>query len=281
MRVSKHNEAERKGRMIKAMHDPSEGPLRLVGLMSGSGTNIRKIIEYQKKLEKAEGVSPFEIVVLFSDAWNSNASKIGKKFDIPVIIRDIEGFYARRGNQRSDLSIRPEFDRETAKALASFEVKVGVYGGYMSVATYPLMNAFPGVNVHPADLSIEEGGKRKFTGDHAVRDAIAAGEKTLAASTHIIEEAVDEGGLLMISPPLPVVLKEEWNLSNPQDLKEAEAFNQERLKENGDWVIFPRTIEYLARGRYGRDEAGLIYFDGKPIPKGLRLEEGDTPQDTH
>jgi len=80
----------------------------------------------------------------------------------------------------------------------------------------------------------------------------------------------------MISPPLAVTVKEEWNLSNPQDLKEAEDFNQERLKENGDWIIFPRTIEFLARGRYGRDEAGRIYFDGKPIPEGMRLEEGDS-----
>jgi len=29
-----------------------------------------------------------------SDTWDSNAAKIGKEFDIPVVIRDIEGFYA-------------------------------------------------------------------------------------------------------------------------------------------------------------------------------------------
>lgn len=262
--------------MVTPIHDPSEGPLRLVGLMSGSGTNIRKIIEYQKDLEKAEGVTPFQMVVLFSDSCDSNAPNIGKEFDIPVIIRDIGGFYGKRGKRRSDLSIRPEFDRETVKALAPFRVKVAVYGGYMSVATHPLINAFLGVNVHPADLSLKEEGKRKFTGGHAVRDAIIAGEKTIAASTHLIEEAVDEGALLMISPPVPVLLQGEWDLSNPQHLREAEEYNQGRLKEKGDWVIFPRTIEYLARGRYGRDEAGRLYFDGNPIPKGLRFEESET-----
>jgi len=246
--------------------------LRLVGLMSGSGTNIRKIIEHQKKLEKEEGKSPFKMVVLFSDTRDSNASIIGRKFDIPVVVRDIEGFYAKRNKKRSDLSIRPEFDLETVKVLSPFEIKVGVYGGYMSVATPPLINAFLGINVHPADLSIEEGAKRKFTGSHAVRDAIVAGEKTVAASTHIIEKAVDEGPILMISPPIPVIIKNEWNFSNPEDLKEAETFNQERLKEKGDWLIFPKTIECLARGRYGKDDSGLLYFDGKPVPKGLRWE---------
>ena len=258
--------------MIKPIHNPEEGPLKLVGLMSGSGTNIRKILGHQIKLEKQAGTSPFKIVVLFSDNGNSNASKIGMEYDIPVITRDIAGFYAKRGKKRSDLSIRPEFDAETVKALSPFEVKAGIYGGYMSVVTSPLIHAFLGVNVHPADLSIEEGGKRKFTGSHAVRDAIAHGEKTIAATTHIVEDAVDQGPILMISPPLPVILKKEWDLSNPEHLKESESFNQERLKENGDWLIFPKTIEYLAQGRYGRDETGTLYFDGKPIPYGLRYE---------
>ena len=179
--------------MIKPIHNPAEGPLKLVGLMSGSGTNIRKILEHQIKLEKQASPSPFKIVVLFSDNGKSNASNIGMEYDIPVITRDISGFYAKRGKKRNDLTVRPEFDAETVKALSSFEVKVGIYGGYMSVVTSPLIHAFLGVNVHPADLSVEEGEKRKFTGAHAVRDAIALGEKTIAATTHIIEDGVDQG----------------------------------------------------------------------------------------
>lgn len=257
--------------MITPFHDPAEGPLRVVGLMSGSGTNIRKIIEHQKYLEKEEGASPFEMVVLFSDRWDSNATRIGNEYDIPVLTRDIGGFYTKKGKRRSDLSIRPEFDQATANALEPFDVKVGVYGGYMSVATMPLLEAFLGINVHPADLSIEQQGKRKYTGDHAVRDAIAAGEKTIAASTHIIEEHVDQGRLFMISAPIDVVLKDRWDIATAAGLAEAESYNQDRLKENGDWIIFPKTVEYIARGRFGHDESGLLYFDGKAIPKGLRL----------
>nr|MBP7323359.1 formyl transferase [Deltaproteobacteria bacterium] len=261
--------------MIKLLHDPAEGVLRIAGLLSGSGTNIRKILEHQKKLEAIEGTAPYRIVVLFSDTGTSNAAAIGKEFDIPVVIRDIAGFYACRGRKRSDLSLRPEFDEQTVKALAPFEATVAVYGGYMSIASKPIIKAFLGVNVHPADLAVEEGGRRKYTGDHAVRDALAAGEKTIAASTHIVELEVDQGPLLMISPPLAVVIKPEWNLSDPNDLNVAAAYNQERLKEQGDWVIFPRTIEYLSRGRFGRDESGLLSCDGKPIPKGLRLKSDE------
>ena len=259
--------------MPAPFHDTSDGPLRLAALLSGSGTNIRKIIEHQKKLEEKEKKSPFKVVALFSDSIRSRAPEIGKDFDIPVIIRDIDSFYSHRNKKRSDLSIRPEFDLEIVKALSPYGVNAAVYGGYMSIVTSPLIEAFWGFNVHPADLSIEIDGIRRFTGGHAVRDAILAGEKTIAASTHIIEQVVDGGRLLMISQPLPVVIKKEWDLSIPDDLKKAENFNQERLKKAGDWVIYPKTIEYIARGRFGKDETGLLYFDDKPIPKGLRWED--------
>ncbi|MCP4668777.1 MAG: formyl transferase, partial [Deltaproteobacteria bacterium] len=46
--------------------------------------------------------------------------------------------------------------------------------------------------------------------------------------------------------------------------------HQERLKEAGDWKIFPRTIEMIARGRFALDENNRVYVDGDPVPEGLR-----------
>jgi phosphoribosylglycinamide formyltransferase-1 len=255
------------------LHDPAEGVLRVAGLMSGSGTNIRKIIEHQIRIEREHGAPPpFEVVAIFTDNSCSNAVAIGKEFDLPVVVRDLEGFCRRRGVSRRDLKAREDFDRMTVKALSPFEVKVAAYGGYMSIATAPLVEAFLGINVHPADLSIEgPDGRRRFIGGHAVRDAIAAGQRTICASTHVIEHEVDQGRILMISEPMEIYLDPRWDLSNPEDLKKAEAFNQDRLKEHGDWVIFPRTIEDIARGRFCRDEKGDLYYDGIPIPKGWRV----------
>jgi folate-dependent phosphoribosylglycinamide formyltransferase PurN len=257
---------------LTPLHDPSDGPLRVVGLMSGSGTNIRKILEHEARLAAAEGAPPFEVVALFSDRAESRAVTIGKEYDRPVVVRDLQGYCAKRGVSRRDLDARAAFDRETVLALSPFRAKVAAYGGYMSIATEPLIRAFLGINVHPADLSIERpGGGRRFVGDHAVRDALAAGEKTIASSTHIIEPVVDGGRLLMISPPMAVMLEPQWDLSDAVDLARAEAVNQERLKEQGDWVVFPRTLEALARGDFARDEAGALYYRGSPIPRGWRL----------
>lgn len=254
------------------LHDPSEGPLRVAGLMSGSGTNIRKILEHQIRLEAEEGSSPYRVVVIFTDNADSKAVSIGKEYDLPVIVRDLSGFCARGGFSRRDLNAREEFDRQTVLALSPFRVTAAAYGGYMSIATRPLVEAFLGVNVHPADLSIETAdGRRKYVGDHAVRDAIASGEKTICSSTHIVEPVVDGGRILMISEPVTVALEPGWDLSDPADLKKAEAFNQERLKEMGDWVIFPRTLEEIARGKFARDARGDLFYDGIPIPTGWRM----------
>ncbi len=257
---------------LRPLFDPHQGPMRVVGLLSGSGSNIRKIIEHQLRLESELGRSPFMVVALFSDRATSQAVPIGKEHDLPVITRDLEGFCAKRGVSRKDLKAREEFDAETVLALSPFGAHVAAFAGYMSIATRPLIEAFLGVNVHPADLSIEKPtGQRRFTGDHAVREAILAGEKWIRSSTHLVEPVVDGGRILMISEPLEVVLEEKWDLSRKEDLEMAESSNQQRLKEKGDWVVFPRTLEDLALGRFAVDEDGLFYYDGIAIPKGYRL----------
>ena len=256
---------------LKPLHDPKQGPLRVVGLMSGSGTNLRRILEHETRLEKERGESPFRVAVIFSDSSESKAVEIGRDYDLPVVIRDIRAFYQARGRKKSDLSLRPDFDRDTVRALSSFEVSAAAYAGYMSVASPVLIQAFLGINVHPADLSIEENGRRKYTGDHAVLDAIRVGAKTVGSTTHLIEERVDYGRILIISPPVPVQIPAGADLANPETARQVAAENQNRLKEKGDWIIFPQTLEYLAEGRFAEDQQGLLYFDGKPIPKGLKL----------
>lgn len=258
--------------MLTAIHDPASGPMRVAGLMSGSGTNLRRILERQHELA-SEKNSPFEVVVIFSDNAASQANTIGRDFDIPVVTRDIGAFYKKRARPRSDLQLRAEFDRATVKALAPFQATVAAYAGYMSIVTEALIEAFLGINVHPADLSVMDGDRRKYTGDHAVRDAILAGEGSIRSCTHIIETEVDGGRLMMISPPLEVKIPDGLDLSNPDHHAEIEDDNQERLKEAGDWLVFPRTLEEIARGRFALDEMGQLHFNAEPIPAGLRLEK--------
>ena len=189
---------------LTKLYNLENGITRVAGLMSRKGTILTKIIEHERRLEAQNGRSPYKVVAIFSDNLKSNAVDIGIKFSIPVIVRDIDAFYKEKNRPKSDLIIRKEFDEETVRVLKPYKINMAAFAGYMSIATDPLINSFFGVNVHPADLRIMDGEKRKYTGFHALRDSIVAGEKELRATTHIIEPEVDNGKILMISSPLKV-----------------------------------------------------------------------------
>jgi len=242
--------------------------------MSGSGTNLRRIIEHERQLVAQCGSSPFQLVAIFSDNHQSNATQIGADFSIPVVTSDLRSYCQAKGCPRHDLEVRAEFDALTVRLLAPFDATVAAYAGYMSIATAPLINAYCGINVHPADLSLERDGKRRFVGAHPVRDAILAGERTLCSSTHMIEEKVDGGRILMMSAPLQIQLADDFDGESREKVRMAEASNQDRLKEAGDWVVFPLTLQHIAEGRFAVAEDGTVHFDGKPTPQGLRLGSG-------
>ncbi len=256
---------------LRPIHDPEKGPLRAVALMSGSGTNLRKILEHTEKIKEREGRELVRVAGIFSDSCDSKANEIGKDFDIPVITHDLRGWLQKNNVERKDLESRREYDRHNLELLKPLKAAIAIYAGYMSIASPELINSYIGVNVHPADLSATDGsGNRKWTGAHAVRDAIAAGEKYIHATTHLVTLEVDAGPVLMISPPLEVEVPKDADLNDPETLQNVADKNQDRLKEAGDWVVFPETIEAIARGWFQTDEQGNVYYKEEPVPEGIR-----------
>ena len=253
-------------------------PMRVAAFMSGSGTNVVRLIEHEAALRASEGASPFELMFIFSDRSDGSChgERIAEKRGIPYFSHDIRAFHRLRGLKRSvdvpgGMEARREYDKTAGKLADAFEIDVIALGGYMSYTT--LQGC---VNVHPADLAIlTPDGRRRFCGDHAVADAIAAGEQFLRSSTIWTDQGVDTGPLLMVSAPVRVELPEPL----PELLKDRERFlraaemNQQRLKEEGDWRIFPKTIEMISRGRFAFDSEGRVYVDGRPVPGGYREGE--------
>ena len=256
--------------------------MRLACFVSGSGTNARRIIE-----RSLVGDSRYEVSLIFTDVRDDRLRKSGEKrckakdiadeYGISYECEDIRDFYKERGVKRTDLSLRPEFDRLVVEKVAPHRIALIALAGYMSITTQPLLDAFDGriVNVHPADLSIMEGDERRYIGIHVVRDAILAGEKELRASTHVVRKKVDHGEILVVSEPVPVSLPVGVALEGlGQDKKLLRAIvdeHQEQLKERGDWVIFPLTIQMISEGRFALDGDGGVYVDGSPAPRGFRL----------
>jgi len=262
---------------INLLFNPAKAkrPMRVAAFMSGSGTNILRLLERERALKTREGNSPFQVIFIFSDRSDgaSRGERIACDAGIPYFSFDIRSFHKVRNIRRTaataeGLSARREYDGVAQRLREAFDIDVIALGGYMSFIT--LQGC---INVHPADLSIlTPEGKRKYVGDRAVLDAILAGEKVLRSSTLWTDQGVDTGPLLMVSAPVRVELPEplESLVKNQERLTGIADEHQKRLKEVGDWKIFPQTIEMIARGRFGLDEQDRVYVDGHPVPLGYR-----------
>jgi folate-dependent phosphoribosylglycinamide formyltransferase PurN len=265
----------------KPIYDPAGGTMRVACFASGSCTNARRIIE--RGLEPGSG---YRVTLLFSDVRDDRLTKAGEKMSLARDVAreygigyeciDIRDFYKDKGVPRTDLSVRPQFDRMVVERITPYGIDLVCNAGYMSIMTGPTLDAYSGriINVHPADLTIMKGGERRYVGIHVVEEAILAGERELRATTHVVREKVDHGEILVVSEPVPVELLPGATV---QTLSVDRALlgrvveeHQDRLKRRGDWVIYPLTVQLIAGGRFSLDR-GKVYFDGRSAPKGVRL----------
>lgn len=207
-----------------------------------------------------------------------------------------------------DMPIRSAYDNITVKVLSEFGIDCVALAGDEYVKTPVLVNTLLCVNVHPGKLSTvytsgKNAGRPKYTGLGWIPSAkaILAGETEVCSSVHIVTDKLDCGQILSVSAPQPVpnaVLSLEDRtklLGMAKSIQEIADFIkqhpdasaeelghmaplykhavdcQDRLKVHGDWVIYAKTLQHIAEGRYASDEKDNMYFDGKPIPTGVRL----------
>ena len=260
--------------MIMQLYQPRKDAMRVAALMSGGGSNVRRLLELQQNLA-GEGQDLFRVVLIFTDTADEevcNARKIAEDYKIPHYCKDMKEYYLKLGlSDRKDMKIRQRYDSETAKLLRMHRVDVVALCGYMSIVTRLVIGSFLTLNVHPADLRIKNGsGRRKYAGcmgEGCVTKAIANGEKEIRSTTHIVTEDIDAGQILLVSKPV--------RLDSPDITsrlpEEAAHYYLEKLKAEGDWKIYPETIKTLAEGRFSQDDSGNAYLDGKAIPDGYEM----------
>lgn len=267
---------------ITLLYDRGEErrPMRVAGFISGSGTNLIKILEWEEKLTTEREESPYHVALIFTDNKASQAETIANSRGVPFICLDIMDFYESRGHKtKKDLSLRPFFDQQIVELLAGYCIDFIALAGYMSIVSEPLLTRYPGriINVHPANLTTMEGSRRKYTGDKAVAKAILAGEQFLYSTTHLVRKEVDDGEVLIISKPIRVELPRGVALTDLRKSRNSDLLFQiaselqAKLKETGDWVIFPYTIQLIAEGRVGLSRKGIIHINGEPKPTGFWL----------
>lgn len=250
----------------------------------------------------------FEPALIFTDNSESKAAEIAKEYQkkeglaLALWSNPISQFFQRNKRSIDDRKHYDSVQKDIAKGRC---IDLVALAGYDWVVTEEIHKNFITVNVHPGDLREKnEKGEPKYAGLGWIPSAkaILDGKNEVYTSVHLVTEELDGGPILAVSAPQAIpaeaaIKKRKQLLGEGLSLKEVITFVklhsdlpeseintkfpivgyardcQDRLKRNGDWVVFPQVIEDIARGRYARDEEEKLYFDGQPIET-LNFREG-------
>ncbi len=240
------------GKNLKPIYEPKKDKkMKVVVLFSGGASAVPFMV----------GNEGYEVVGAISTNKNASGIEKLKKLGIPVEVVDIREFYGNR--PITDMKVRAEYDEKLISIIErnGWNPNIIACSGYMYILTRKFLNRFSVLNVHPADLTVMEGGKRKYTGANAVRDQLEAGEKVTRSTVHLMDEEPDHGPILCVSEGLPV---------DGRNAKE----QQELMKEKCDGPAYRKTLDMLSKGLFAIDSEKNIYVkEGeKWIRKIVRME---------
>ncbi len=230
--------------MFTRFYDGSKGRARIAQFMSGSGTNVERVLEQEGRMGDD---CPYKTVVLVTDDDRSNARLLGARFSIPVLTFDIRAFQESRGLGRK-LSLRTEGHRIAREAYSSQlldalpEIDFGVFGGFESLVNF--VKNVPCLNVHPGDTTYLVDCRPYLVGLHTVpiQRALDVGLSYVRSSVIQSMPYTGAGGDMDNGPTLGL---------GPRLLIEGErdaARIQKALKVVSDWKILPRVVLAVARG---------------------------------
>lgn len=204
-------------------HNLSSPSCRVAIMMSGGGSNADRILSERNRYPN------LEIVSLVTDQRDSNAKSLSDKHRV--------GLHVQNATKLSKTE-RTAYFIELGKYLKQARITTLLYAGFMKIVTTDFLQEFPGINSHPADLSVKDStGKRKYVGMDVIQMALDDNAQTIRCSCCIVDNPVDSGQLISMSNPITI---QESERANPLSL-------HNRLKQEAEWLYYPRTIEKLSK----------------------------------
>ncbi|MFF9560302.1 phosphoribosylglycinamide formyltransferase [Streptomyces albus] len=152
-------------------------PVRLVVLVSGSGTNLQALLD---AVADPDVETPYEIVAVGADRTGIEGLARAERAGVPTFVCRVR-----------DFPTREEWDTALAEATAAYTPDLVVSAGFMKVVGPAFLARFGGrfLNTHPALLP-------SFPGAHGVRDALAYGAKVTGCTVHFVDDGVDTGPVI-------------------------------------------------------------------------------------
>jgi len=210
-------------------HYTPETPLRIVVLISGSGTNLQAILD---KIHQTD--VPASVVAVISNRADAYGLKRAEQADVPT-----------RVLSPRDHPSRENYDAALQESIDSFQPDLVVLAGFMRILSDDFVNHYHGrmLNIHPSLLP-------KYKGLKTHQRVLEAGDNEHGCSVHYVTPELD-GGPVILQATVPIAADD-----TPESL--AQRVHQEEHR------IYPQVIEWIARGRLSLDNH-TVMFDGQPM----------------
>ena len=154
------------------MSDTS-APLRVVVLVSGSGTTLQALLDAGTPSETG-----YAVVAVGADRPGTGGQERARARGLPT-------FVVRVG----DLPSREDWDLALTEEVAAHAPDLVVSAGFMKVLGPRFLERHRTINTHPALLP-------SFPGTHGVRDALAHGVAVTGCTCHWVDAGVDTGPII-------------------------------------------------------------------------------------
>lgn len=207
-------------------------PMRVVVLISGSGSNLQALID-----GIAQGELPVEIAAVVSNRPEVMGLSRAQAAGIPTQVLDHKNF-----------ATRDDFDAELIRIIDTYTPELVVLAGFMRILTPAFTAHYLGrmLNIHPSLLP-------KYQGLHTHQRAIDAGETHHGVSVHFVTAELD-GGPVAIQAKVPVLATDD-------------ATSLAKRVQQQEHVIYPMAVKWFAEGRL-KMVGGKAELDGELLGEG-------------
>ena len=196
----------------------STRPLNIAVLVSGGGTNLQAIIDFEKAGKLKNG----NLVKVISSKAGVYSLERAKKANIPSAVVE------RKGKTQA------EFESGILSELEKAKAEVIVLAGFMSILSKDFTDRYKDriINVHPALIPSFCG--EGYYGLRVHQAALSYGVKVTGATVHFVNEIADGGRIIM------------QKAVNVKDGDTPEVL-QKRVMEEAEWKILPASLEKVCK----------------------------------
>ena len=147
--------------------------MRLVVLVSGSGTNLQALLD-----ACADPAYGAEVVAVGADRDGIEGLARAARAGVPTFVRRV-----------GDYPSREDWDRALTEAVGEHRPDLVVSAGFMKLVSEDFLGQVRMVNTHPALCPA-------FPGMHGAADALAYGVKVTGATLFVVDGGVDTGPIV-------------------------------------------------------------------------------------